>query len=559
MMLSPRRFWCVVCLGAIAVGGMVFEPVQQFVKRSAIEYTFGGNVSAGNIQWHRHQELLEVNELKTIQIDDAVQVVATADVALVKLDMPTLVDKRFVGSRVKLQNVQIELTSLPIQKPIAKTANSWQQSLDEVLVGFQWENLRSDCEALLKSDSVLDELDNKMRGWLLRSQQIMFHGDQLTRAIQTHSNPLRQQNEIRTQIAQLGQLRLEQENLQKQFSSVNSILEAQLKDIHSLGDQEIATIRTRCEAKAASLKTLTAEQTVCEWANQLITPQLQLSQSCATLLQSDARPNPYDINVRKQSAGSPLLSLSGIVADGFILDATKRIPFSAKGEYSTVERVGYQLGRTTDWEVQLDTDTVTTQLHIASGDLDGVWNLKSTSEELKADAVDSAMMFKLEGLLSGRELSGTARMNLGMYHAFTKLSCKANADLAVAESLSNMKSANAALNDDWIEFSLSGTAFVPQVSLVSTLPAEFTNTITESIQKRLETQRIDSESKLKNAIGAKTEELSKQLAVLVKDGQQTLSQQRDALTAMHRQLEQSLQSNEGFEYARVPSKTNTNH
>ncbi len=559
MMLSPRRFWCVVCLGAVATGGMLIEPVKQFAKRHAIEYTFGGNVSAANFQWHRHQELLEVNELKATQNDDALQVAATAEVALVKLDMPTLLDKRFVSSKIKLQNVQIELASLTVKKPPTKIVDSWQNSLEKVMVGFQWENLRADCEALLKSDSVLNELDNRMRSWLLRSQQIMFHGDQLTRTIQTHTNPLRQQIEIRNQLAQLVQLRLEQDNLQKQFGNVNSILAIQLKEIQSLGDQDIAAIRTKCEAKAMSLRSLAAEQMVFEWAKQLITPQLQLSQSCATLFQSAARANPYDVNVRKQLTATPLLSLSDIVADGFLFDSIKRIPFSAKGEYSTVEKSDYRLGRSTDWEVQLDADRITTQLHIASGELDGAWDIKSTSGEGKADLADCEMMLTLEGSLSGRELSGKARMNLGMHRTFTKLPCTGNADLAVAETLSDPKTLDAALNEDWIEFTLSGSAFEPQVALVSTLPTEFTNTITESIQKRLETQRMDSESKLKIALSVKTEELSKQLELLVKSGQQTLSQQRDALTAMHRELEKSLQSNEGFEYARLPTKANSNH
>ncbi len=559
MMLSPRRFWCVVCLGAVATGGMLIEPVRQFANRSAFNYIFGGNVSVANLQLHRHQELLEFNELTTTQFDDAVQVTATADVALVKLDMPTLLDRRFVSSRVKLQNVQIELTSSLVQKPIARSDRSWQKSLEEVTSAFRWENLREDCEAILKSDSVLNELDQRMRGWLLRSQQIMFHGDQLSRAVQAHSNPLRQQNEIRNQLAQLEQLRLEQDNLQKQFSGVNTLIANQLKEIESMGERDIAAIRTKCDASALSLRGLAAEQIVSEWGNQLITPQLQLSQAFATLLQSGTRSNPYDVNVRRQSTTTPILSISGIVADGFMSDSTKRFPFSAKGEYSTVQKVDYQLERSTDWEIQFDADQISTQLQLLSVASSSAWKIKSTTDERSADAIDSSKMLMLEASLSGRELAGKARMNLGMYRAFTKLSCAANADLAVPEPISGSTTAGVAPFEEWIEFALSGSAFAPHAALLSKLPAEFTNTITESVQSRIETQRTDIESKLKLALSAKTDELTAHLGLLVKSGQQTLAKQREELTSMHRQLEQSLQSTDGFEYARLPTKSNTNH
>jgi len=538
---------------------MLIEPVQQYAKQSTLEYTFGGKVSAANFQFHRHHELLEVNELKTTQFDDAVQVDATADVALIKLDMPTLLDQRFVSSKVKLQNVRIELTSLPIQKPSATAVIPWQKSLEEVIVAFQWENLRDDCEALLKSDSVLNELDNRMRVWLLRSQQIMFHGDQLTRAIQAYSNPLRHQSEIRNQLVQLEQLRMEQENLQEQFNGVNAILASQLKEIQSLGDHDTATFRTKCEIRATSLKNDTAKQIVSEWAKQLIMRQLQFSQSFATLLQSDTRTNPYDVNVRSQFARTPSLSLSGIVADGVLCDSAKQLPFSAKGEYSTVQKVDYQLGRRTDWEIQFDADQITTQLQIASAETESAWSIKSTSRECNLELVNSVKMLELEASLGGRQLSGKAKMNLEMYRAFTKLPCTVNADLVGAESSGGSTIAYAPLSEEWIEFSLSGSAFEPNVALASTLPAEFISMITNNIQTRLETQRMDSESKLKRALNAKVDELSKHLEFAAKSGQQTLAKQQEVLTSKHRELEQTLQSRDGFEYARLHTKSNTNH
>jgi hypothetical protein len=487
--------------------------------------------------------------------------------------MPTLIDKRFVSSRVKLQGVRIELTSLQVQKPTPTITKPWQQALAEVVSALHWENLRDDCEALLKSENILNELDERMRGWLLRSQQILVHADQLTQAIQAYSNPLRHQNEIRSQLAQIEQLRREQDNLHKQFTGVNALLASQLKEVQALGERDIAAIRTRCGTRATSLQNLAAEQIVSEWAKQLVFRQLRLSLSIATLLQVNNRSNPFNVNVRSDDPRLPLISLSGIEADGLLSDSLKSLPFTAKGEYSAVHKAGYQLARKSDWTIQFDADHIATLLNLASVEEDSSWhvnsrssesnsNLESTSGTLlgdvqNANTFDGATMLELDASISGRRLRGKARMNLGMYRAFAKIPCTGNADLSATELTND--STPAEINEPWIEFNLSGSAHEPLITLDSRLPSEFIDTVTDRIRKRLETQCVDSESKHKLALDTKIAELSQRLELVARNGQQTVAKQREALTAMHRELEQNLQSREGIEYARLPGKPNSNH
>jgi autotransporter translocation and assembly factor TamB len=166
-------------------------------------------------------------------------------------------------------------------------------------------------------------------------------------------------------------------------------------------------------------------------------------------------------------------------------------------------------------------------------------------------------LLELDATIGKHRLSGKARMNLGMYRAFAKLPCTVNADLATTELSAD--TTIVATDADWIEFTLSGSASNAQYSLTSSLPAEFTNTITDKIHKQLELQRKESESKLKLALNLKIDELSKQLELLSRNGQETVAKQREALTKMHRELELNLQSREGVEYARLPLKPNTNH
>ncbi|MDX1926090.1 MAG: hypothetical protein SFV81_06210 [Pirellulaceae bacterium] len=535
---------------------MLLEPVKQYAKRCVVQYAFGTNLSAKDFKLHRQQELLEVNDLRANQSDDCAHVEVTTGLALVKLDMPTLLDKRFVSSRVKLQDVRIQLTSLSVQKPITSVAKPWQKSLEEVLVAFEWDSLRDDCEALLKSETVLRDFEERMRAWLLRSQQIMFHGDQLTRTIQGFSNPLRHQSEIRNHLSQMEQLQAEQHNLQQQFSGVNKILQSQLSDIRSMGERDLGSIRERSDSKLKSLQVLTAEQLVSEWAQQLTARQLQLSQSIATLLQASTRTNPYDVNVRSPLAKAPLLSLTGVAAEGFLCEAGKEFPFSAKGEYTSVQQSDYRIGRQTDWEIQLEADQVMTMLQITSNADDADWLITSNSSDGKAIAENAANMLELEASLDGRELVGKARMNLGEYRALTKLPCSGNADLTAVAANGVAKEAPQ-VEEDWIEFTVTGTALQPIVTLASNLPTDFISTITSGIKERLEIQRVDSEAKLKVAIDSKIEAITKQLDLVAKNGLQTLTQQRETLADMQHDLEQTLQSRDGIEYARAPVKSNT--
>lgn len=535
---------------------MLIEPVKQYAKRCAIQYAFGANLSAKDFKLHLQQELLEVNDLRATQADDCALVEVTTGLALVKLDMPTLLDKRFVSSRVKLQDVRIQLTSLSVQKPTGSVAKPWQKSLEEALVAFQWDSLRDDCEALLKSDTVLRDLEEKMRAWLLRSQQIMFHGDQLTRTIQGFSNPLRHQNEIRGHLSQMEQLQAEQHSLQRQFSGVNKILDSQLNEIRSIGERDLTAMRARTDARMKSLQVLTAEQLVSDWAKQLTTRQMQLSQSVATLLQSPTRFNPYDVDVRSPLAKAPLLSLSGIAADGFLIDSTKQFPFSATGEYTLDQQSDRRIGRQTDWEIHLEADQVMSQLKLVSNEDKTVWQITSKSSDGESIAENGAAMLEFQACISGRDLAGKARLNLGEYRALTKLPCSGNADLT-AVAANGVAKEVPQVEEQWIEFTVSGTPLQPTVTLASDLPADFITTITRGIQERLDVQRADSEAKLKVALNSKIEAITKQLDSVAKNGLQTLSQQREALAAMQHDLEQTLQSRDGIEYARAPGKSNT--
>lgn len=571
MILSPRRFWCGLCICVALATSMLIEPVQRMAKQSAIKIAFSDNLSASNFQFHRNQQLLEVNSLRASQCSDESVVSLTADRALVGLDMPKLLDKRFVSSKMKLQGVRIELTALTVSKPTIAPASPWQDSLNAALAALEWENLRQDCEALIKAESILNELDKRMRGWLLRSQQILLHGEQLSKTIQSHSNPLRHQSEIRKQLALLDQLRVEQVNLEKQFSGVNAILTGHIREIQKAAEQDIATIRVKCNGKSSTLRNLIAEQMVTEWSQHLVTRQLILSRSIATLLPSDGRNSPYDVDFRSVNEKLPLLSLSGIEAEGFLDDSLTPIPFAAKGEYSLVQQAGYQLGRKTAWSIRYDSDRVATTMQLRSVDTNSSWSLTSDSSESKAGeslpvngkmvsmrelaAKSGETLHKLEASIDGRRLIGKMHLNLSKYDLFAKLPCAGNADLSEA-GLSSSQTVPE-LNEKWIELELSGLVNDPHVKFEGELPSQFIDAITGSIQKRLENQIQESESMHKLAITAKIDELSKRVEMVAEDGRKVVANQCEAFAAMHRELQKDLDSHEGLEYARLPTNPKT--
>jgi len=559
---------------------MLIDPITRRIKQLAIRYAFDGQIAVSDVHLHRKQELLEIDNLSSVHIGDDAQVTVSSECTLIKLDMPNLLDKRLISSKAKLHGMRIHLTSL--QSPPAATATStktFQTAMDTLLVTLQWDALKADCEALLTADDLLKELDAKMRGWLMRSQQIMFHADQLTSSIQAFSNPLRNMTEIRSQLKQVEQLRAEQANLQKQFTSLATILPDLSQEIQAASARDLSAIRAKSNRQSDTLRTQFAERLVLDWTAQLLNRQRKLTQSLAIVFNNSPSGNPFDVDVRELAASPSVVRISGIEADGVFIEPNHSVAFIATGELAMTQQVNFQLAPQTSWSIQYQEANVGTDLDLVSLPENGAWQIRAAAHACELPTMspsdrssvtsslatvmnhihDQPKLFTVDAMLNNANLTGSAKMNVAELDALKKLPCAGNADFAAATFSTESRSKSSEQHvEQWIEFELAGSLLDPRVTLKNELPRELIDGLTEQIQRQIETQRTECESILAVAVDEKLSELKASLERIVQQAQQTVAKQQETLADMHSKLEQNLQTRESYEYARRPTTATSN-
>ncbi len=580
MRLTSRRLWCALLLLACLLAATLTDPIARRAKQLAVRYAFDGQIAVSNVYLHRKQEMLEIDDLSSVHVADDAQVNVSSKCTLIKLDMSNLLDKRLISSKAKMHGLRIELTSLPTATVDAGTPpQSLQTAIDDLIVNFQWDAIKADCEALLTADDLLKELDAKVRGWLMRSQQIMFHADQLTSSIQNFTNPLRDMTDLRTQLKQVEQLRSEQDSLQKQFNSLAIILPDLSQEIQAASVRDVTSLRAKSNRQTDALRSQLAEQMVHLWTSHLLNRQRKLTQSLAIVFNNAPSGNPFNVDVRDLAISPSVIRMSGIEADGVFVEPNHSVAFIATGELALSQQVNFQLVPQTSWSIQYQESNVGTDLNLASLPENGAWKIRAAAHACELETMspsdrrttstslsnamakmqEQAKLFTVDAMLSNLELSGTAKLNVLELDALKKLPCACNADFASTKFANGLANTSNDLDvEQWIEFELSGSLLNPRVTLTSELPRELINGLTEEIQRQMETQRTACETQLAVEVESKLSELKASLERSVQQAQQTVSKQQETLSDMHSKLEQSLQSRENYEYARRPTPGTSN-
>ena len=584
MRLSSRRIWCALLLLLVLISCMLVDPIARGAKQLAVRCIYGGTISVDDYTFHRKQELLEIDSLNSAHVSGLLQVNLATDRALIKIETPDLVDKRLISPKSKLEGVRLELVSF---EPAPNAANAptvtgnFRDSVNAVLTTLRWDVLRADCEALLTADDVLKELDSKLRSWMLRSQQIMFHADQLTTSVETFSNPLRHAAEIRNRMKQLEQLRSEQTTLQQQFQGLNETVAQQVSLIQSANKRDIDSLRAKTQRESDTLRNAAAEQLVRQWTLELLDAQCKLAQSMSIVFEASSGHNPLNVNVRDSAKQSSLVSMQNIETNGTFVYDNKDIGFSGLGEYQLMQKPSFAIEPQTAWTLNFRDQSTATQVMLNSQAYSNEWTMlgsvcesarddqSPSHRDLNTDSESSLIVgstdtaeriFEINAKLSGSNLAGIAKLNASKLDVLKQLPCACNADLKAIGSTQESVTVGSAFDSDeqWIEMALSGTAIAPQIELKESLPKALVDALTERIQSQLEQQRIDSESKLAAELESKVTSLKSTVDALVEQGLQNVVKQQATLADMQSQLEQNLQSRESYEYARRPTLPTSN-
>ncbi len=414
MSLSPRRFWCGLVLLMLCIGCLAIDSVSTRLKRLVVSYSVGSNVTLDDISIRRQAELIKIDGLKVSKSDGASQVNFLSERTYIKVDAPMLLDKRLISPKTKLQGMRLELAAMPLE-PSRTSAAGWQNDLQQLLVSLQLDKLKEDCDALMSTDDVLSELDARVRGWVLRSQQIMFHADQLTASIQSFSNPLRHVTEIRQQLTEIEQLRAEQEQLEKQFAQFGTSIDKELAKIQVVCEDELMKLRAKTERGAETVRTAAAEQIVRDWTAEMIMHPLRLGRAI-TILCDRPLGSPFDVDIRNAAKFPSGLSLSDMEATGlFVCAPASPLRFTASGSIRTEQAADHRIAARTDLNFEFAEHAMVTSCRVVTKESLPAWTVNSSTS-----CESSNELFQMSTTLSGDQVAGTAKLKIDQYERFAK-------------------------------------------------------------------------------------------------------------------------------------------
>ncbi len=585
MRLRSRRVWCGLAGCLLIVVSVVVPPIRQQVVQCALRYSTGADIGFSQIKLYPRAQVLEVQNLRATVHNDRHQLGMNVEQAMLRIALPQVLAKQFVAPKVKLTNVDIrvsEVLAASSTAAVTPPTATWQSKLDTLLDGMQWDKLRQECDSLLAADDILKELDSKMQRWLVRSQQILLHATQLTQSIQAFPNPLRHTLEIRRQLQLLEDLAREQAELDKQLAGVETDLSEQLATLPSSCAQDMSRIKTKSAYQLTSLRTEAAKSLAEAWATELWRDQAALAQATCLLLQPPVNESPFDVDVRRLARDAALVSLPHISVDGKLTHGTRQTAFRAKGDLRIGQSSDFHPLRASTWDIEFQRHGALTSMAMELRSADATWRLNSSCRALTVDhpvlgdpaensklehaTKRAADIFTVEADFATDELRGSAKLNVesigsqgdateGELEGTQWISMPLADTLSLADNLSRADNLPAAT--EWITFELSGDWENWNLKLASPLPTAFVERQAHSAAQQLDRHRVEIEEQLDLQLALRCQQVQLKVKEKMLLAQQTLTQHRESLAGMRSELENTLQTREGYEYARAPLGTPT--
>jgi hypothetical protein len=527
------------------------------------------------VRYHRKSQTLEVRDFRTNVSDGTTRIQLCSASTFMKAELPTLLDKRLIAPKVKLDDCTISLTPrTPVPSPILTPATvaagmvqPWKSRLDLLLTSIEWQKIREECQSLVAADDFAAELDDKMRRWLLRSQQILVHAGQLSQTVQSVNNPLRHANEIRQHLRLLEELAGEQVGLEKQFAAVDSLIAKKISELRSLGQQDAAGLIQKTERRSGEIEAEVANKAVTEWALCIATQHFEYAQATRMILPMPKQlSKPFDMNVRYLGKNASIVSLPMIQVNGKLRSPSNETIFQATGSYDQVQGLDYCLHGKADWTIDCSSRVTASVIHLTSGQQDPNWQIKSTalatsssqpdaSDNWQPDALARTSppdaspipLFSMQADLTDSDWSGIVKINIAGTSQLIRLPCSINADLAVDESLVGVTSSDAV----WVEMELTGESGVTKLTLREPLSSDFVTRISAPIRAKIEAKRQVTEASLASELDNKCNRLSSHLKSSFAEGKQTLAKHRELLASVRSELKERIETDQNFEYARA--------
>lgn len=574
MTFSSRRFWCALGLAMCLIGSMLVPSLKSRMMRAVSSRALGTEMEFDGLHYHRKSQILELTKFKATTFDSGREVRLETPRAWMRLSLTPLIDKHLHLSKVILQDSQVYLSEMPVVDTSRDASEAWTERFRRALSSVQWDILREQAQSLVMADEADADMDANMRRWLLRSKQILYHASQLARNIQGFTNPLRHSNEIRDQLRQIEELSAEQLELERKYSRISGLVDQKLQELRTSRDKDLQLFRQSSTERVAQAGQVAAEQVAARWAQFLLNEQLDFSRAAGGLL-GDPEQNglPYSLNVRGARKQQALIDCPNIKLTGTLIAPLHQTRFEAEAEYKLTQGMDYRSHRQSTVTVQYHGLTHHAEMKLTSGKLSSGWtmesschapamNMSSASSSAAASSegeltpemppAQARTLCRIAGSTEAEKVEGTVKLNVAAFDELCALPCNANADLSAQPGSQSLSS-----DVCWVEFAYHLDRSAISLVRQTELPPEFVAAVTSVLRQRIDQQRLSSESELDQEFNRKCDAMRSRVQRAAVDGTKLLALDRAALVEVRNKLNEALERDESYEYARSLARPNT--
>jgi hypothetical protein len=321
-----------VCLAAF------FGPTKFWIGQLILSRGLHPNLSADALQIHWGKSVVEARELRWEAVEQDRKFGLAARQAWFAVDPVGVVDRRLSLPKVILQDARLYVDDC---NPRSESeVNIWQQHLDAKLAQLQWQQLQQRFESIAATQALTQVWNSRTERWVNRSRTVLDQAEVLGAEDQTHDNPLREEELLRTKLASIDEMVEEQELLLTQFENVQNVLEAEtnrLARLRQQDQQQISMISLDGELLPNTLQqqsrlSVELAEDFARRAWRRFASYAEVADRLAQVTFSAPRP-AYDLNVRANSRDNTLLNLSDVAVEGQFESNGRHAPFSATGNW----------------------------------------------------------------------------------------------------------------------------------------------------------------------------------------------------------------------------------
>lgn len=218
---------------------LMVRPVRTWIEQSAVEMALGPGYSVAQVHIYPRPGVVEIKELTWKNCAGPSALSVKVPRAWFSPSEGWWKEPQLHVRKAVLRDAELRLEVRPSN---ISTVNVWERALEKTGAQLNWRQLNSRLVSIRESERVVQTWAERIDRWSQRAIQVAHEAESLSRAESPGENLLRQEEQLRSLVAQVNALLQEQLVIVDQFDNVQKLLHAESKRLADLHDQDLGTI-----------------------------------------------------------------------------------------------------------------------------------------------------------------------------------------------------------------------------------------------------------------------------------------------------------------------------